>query len=445
MNILPINGRVAIIDDKIEQAHPLMQELSKRKIPFVYYDAKPENLPSKDNINDLRLIFLDLNLIDDAVHKVKEIYPLIYANIDALVAENNVAYILACWSRTDNEFIEIVSKLKEDLPKKKPIAEIMIPKLDYFEFNGARKADYSDQIDSLFKKITDLYAEHTTFSNLVEWENHIHNATSYTLSEALSVSDYEWDDNNADWILTKLGQAYAGKHFSDKNDKEKKIASYHALNKLLEESISEKIQKTENSLFITSKDEKSGFKEKLNEKLMFSATPSHFCEPGSFIFEKNDNLFKNILAFAATKIVPELESKLLKNELEERKIKDCFFKTKRKLIRETWDTFFLVVNPICDFAQKKTQLNRIVPGILINAQHMNLINSSSEAIYISPIFHYSRKEDNYFFILDFRFFSALSIKGDEADCKYRLKQEVLSEIISKLARHINRQGILFID
>lgn len=56
---------------------------------------------------------------------------------------------------------------------------------------------------------------------------------------------------------------------------------------------------------------------------------------------------------------------------------------------------------------------------------------------------YTKKQNEYFFILDFRYFT--SEKEDEGESCIKLKQQVLAEILSKLSRHINRQGILYID
>lgn len=57
MDLLPINGRIVIVDDKIAQARPLMEELGKRRLSYTYYDGKPENLPEEGVGIDVRLIF----------------------------------------------------------------------------------------------------------------------------------------------------------------------------------------------------------------------------------------------------------------------------------------------------------------------------------------------------------------------------------------------------
>lgn len=53
---LPKNGSVVIIDDKIEEAFPLMNALAKRGVPYSYYDGKSKNYPEK-TLDNVRIIF----------------------------------------------------------------------------------------------------------------------------------------------------------------------------------------------------------------------------------------------------------------------------------------------------------------------------------------------------------------------------------------------------
>jgi hypothetical protein len=98
---------------------------------------------------------------------------------------------------------------------------------------------------------------------------------------------------------------------------------------------------------------------------------------------------------------------------------------------------------VCDFAQDKVKRNRVIPGIFIEKKYRDLVNDKTDALYVSPSFYYSKKKSEYFFILDFRYFA--SEKDDNGESNIKLKQQVLAEILSKLSRHINRQGIIFID
>ena len=105
------------------------------------------------------------------------------------------------------------------------------------------------------------------------------------------------------------------------------------------------------------------------------------------------------------------------------------------------------VTPICDYVQAKRLYYRLIPGLLINSKYSKYINKTSEAIYVSPNFKLSNTEtESFFLLLDFRIFTSVSKdKIDELmQPKFRIRQLLLSEIQSKLARHINRQGILFL-
>ena len=56
-NIIPLNGRIAIVDDQIEQALPLMRVFAKNNIPYVFYKGTDfDYLPEKPE-NDIRILF----------------------------------------------------------------------------------------------------------------------------------------------------------------------------------------------------------------------------------------------------------------------------------------------------------------------------------------------------------------------------------------------------
>ena len=53
-SMIPLNGRIAIVDDQIEQALPLMRVFAKNNIPYVYYKGTdPEYLPEQRHSNSL--------------------------------------------------------------------------------------------------------------------------------------------------------------------------------------------------------------------------------------------------------------------------------------------------------------------------------------------------------------------------------------------------------
>lgn len=120
-----------------------------------------------------------------------------------------------------------------------------------------------------------------------------------------------------------------------------------------------------------------------------------------------------------------------------------YYSNVRKNIRTDWDIFKLVINAPCDYAQKKVKMSKAIPGIFVKSEFRKWFNNSSDALFISPVFYYRLKDADYFFILDFRYLK--SEKEDKGESQVKLKQVVLAEILSKLSRHINRQGLLTIE
>ena len=60
-NMIPLNGRIAIVDDQIEQALPLMRVFAKNNIPYVFYKGTaPEFLPERPE-NDTSVVLVALN------------------------------------------------------------------------------------------------------------------------------------------------------------------------------------------------------------------------------------------------------------------------------------------------------------------------------------------------------------------------------------------------
>lgn len=449
MNILPINGRIVIIDNSIEQALPLMKEFGKSRLSYSYYDGTPENLPQEGSNIDVRLVFLDINLIDDSVHPIQQLYSMVYAVMNRLIGQRNFPYMLVCWSRNTDEYNQIIERLNHDLENRKPICSIPLQKSDYFTLEGKPTEEFEERIEKLFERISNALKPHTSFCNLLLWENHIHSAINHALEDGLScINDKDWDET-ANWIFTKWGKAYSGKNFEILSDPDKLRAAFHTLNLFLHETIEEEVSSdTDEDLSFTSDFENRDIKTShFNERLIFTFCQTHPKEPGRIVITSEEySDFKDILCFCFTPntdFIPELDKKEIESSKNPTKSLDKYYSTIRKNIRKDWDIFKLVINAPCDYAQKKVKMSKAIPGIFVKSEFRKWFDSSSDALFISPSFYYRLKEADYFFILDFRYLT--SEKEDVGNSNIKLKQVVLAEILSKLSRHINRQGLLTIE
>ena len=449
MNLLPINGRIVIIDNNIKQALPLMKEFGKLRLSYSYYDGSLDSLPEEGIEDDIRLVFLDINLIDDSVHPIKQLYSIVYGIMNRLIGNNTFPYMLVCWSRNYNEYEEIIKLLAQDLKERKPIHSIPLNKLEFFTMNGDPTDDFEDRIQNLYTTISDLLNYHTSFCNILKWENYIHKATNKALQEGLAcIADKNWDET-ANWIFTKWGKAYSGKSFDKQTNKEKLISSFHTLNLFLHETMEELIglENDETTAFITDIEDKDIKLTHFNERLIFSYCQTKPKEPGRIVITAEEFAdFKESLNFSfkpTDDIIPQKKLLEFNNSKNPQKEKDKYLSSIRKEIRGKWDIFKLIIHAPCDYAQDKVRMSRAIPGYFIKSEYRKWFNNNSDALFISPDFYYRTREEDYLFILDFRYLT--SEKKDEGNSNLRLKQIVLAEVLSKLSRHINRQGLLTLE
>jgi hypothetical protein len=458
MNI-PLNGRIAIIDDNYEQALPLMQALAKKRCPYLYYSGDLSSLPEEEEVsNDIRILFLDINLIDDTKRTEKELRAKLVPVLTRVISEDNYPYVLIYWSRNEEEHRDLVQDIFENiLPTRKPIIFLSQNKLNYFNLDGEKADNHDSSVKELFENIAKLVEQNPAYSYLIDWENYVHNSADNTLQEVFSSchSYPDWTDN-ANFIINKLGESYAGKSTFKKQSPADKIkSSYKSFNNVffdtLEYSTNSLGNKNIVELTYTSDMVNTNSIYSLNKKLLCSDDNNQNNYPGTSIEVsdgENDNVFKDLLnsSHNRRKVSDRIRkdsANVGKTEPELKKIIDDECKVERDKIKESWKKIYLVATPLCDFVQNKCFNTRVVKGMIIKADYKEYINDQSEAIFISPKFKYNN--DVYIIILNFKYFFTISEFSGKTTPLFRLRQQLLAEVQSKLARHINRQGVLFID
>jgi hypothetical protein len=460
MNI-PANGRIAIIDDQIEQALPLINILSKNQCPFTYFTGEEKYLPEEgNNLNDIRVLFLDINLIDDSIHEDKVLRGKLVPVLKRVISENNFPYVLVYWSRHESEYNSLVTEIfNTDLPDRKPINYFSQNKLDYFDQSGNATARCEELTEQLFEKINDSINNSPAYSYLINWENQAHFAIDNTLEEIFrSVHTPESWENNANYLLNRLGESYAGNGtYKNQSPEEKLISAYQAFNYVYIDTLEYKsnnseiqnpqdLQFDENSI-----DKDSAFI--VNKKLLISEENNSIDYSGSVIEDSIDENNKTYVELLNNCLNPWKIEDFVKNDstndgkshAEISKIINKICSDKRKEIREDYRKVCVVVTPLCDFVQNKNINSRVIRGILINAKHLDCIDDKSEAVFITPKFKIGPAV--FVLVLNFRYFITCDTLSQTTDFNqiFRIRQQLLSEIQSKLARHINRQGVLFLD
>ena len=424
--MIPMNGRIAIVDDKLEQALPLMRVFSKNNIPYTFYKGTDmEFLPQKPE-NDIRILFLDLNLFEGRDNKPKDIQSSLYSVIKRLISPQNYPYVLIIWSLQEDRFKDLLEELFNDRLKScAPIAIKKWIKSDFFSIETEEEVNKENEY-KIIEELKKLVSEMPAYCYLMQWENCVHDSADATLQDVFH--DFHFQDNwenNANCILDMFAHSYLEKHYYDSEINDKVKASLLFLNDVYFDTLEAAITKTDAEetkelIHTISKEEQKKIASKINKSLLVSNQFDSVRQPGCVICLDLDTDKIQVFYEILDNSIKTLPKKLEKEDIYKNLI-PCK----------------VVVTPACDYAQDKLKYDRLVQGIIIDEQYGNYIDNS-EAIYKSPSFEFESKSK--ILVLNYRYFITEYI-SKKTQPVFRLRNTILAEIQSKLARHINRQGI----
>ena len=432
--MIPLNGRIAIVDDDEKQAMPLMRVLSRNNIPYTFYKGNDYRFLPETPENDIRILFLDLNLLGNTEEDTKDIRSVLIPTLSRILSSHNYPYILILWSRQESLYLKTLEDVfKNELKECSPIAIKNYVKSDFFHDYGTEEDDTQD--DSLIiDELKRILAELPAYSYLMQWENCVHNSADKTIQNIFHDfhSKDKWD-NNANCVLDMFAKSYLGKHYNDASIENRAKASLLFLNDVycdtLESNVTACDFLEENDLpYSASREHKDEMAAKINGYLLLSNLFDSSCQPGCVlpIDLKEEN----------TKYFHEL-------------FHDCFItgglsnKDAKRLKKEIYKSLLpleVVVTPDCDYAQMKSKYFRLVQGVIIKADFKVYVNSQSDAFYVSPIFEY--KGQKRVLVLNYRYLVTYVEGHQYPNPLFRIRESILAEIRSKLARHISRQGIM---
>lgn len=460
---LPINGRVAIIDNEIGEVEPLFKIFSKNRIPYIFVKGDDmDYLPDEnDESNDIRLVFLDLNLLGNRTPDSKEVKSSLYPILKRVISKNNFPYSIILWSKQEHQYVEVLKELfEEGLSDRRPITIESFIKSDFFDLEGNVTEDSGKDI---IEEIKEILLKHQAYSTLVYWENKVHKSADNVLQTIFNAYEDEYWVNKTNFIISKLGEAYLGfKNYKTSNYIEKTKGSLQAFNNIFYDSLESNINlfsHIEEQEFLTFDDslfDKKKVLDILNFKLLASTTEIDLDYTGTVSEDINVNsnkIFATLLndSFDRYSTTPEIDEYINLNSKKQNSELDKISSLKRKKIREEWNKIYVVVTPLCDKVQNKHRKIRAVKGFVINEEYKKYIDNKSEAIYISPSFHCVKTNKSKIIVLNFRYFftyptdKKLLESLKHINPIFRLRSSVISEIQSKLARHVSRQGILYTE
>lgn len=464
--ILPTNGKVVVFDDKYDDVKHLLTSLSKEKIPYLYYqDEGGSDLPDEP-IKNVRIVFLDLQLVTDNNATEQNIISTIEARLSRVI-EPNSNYILVYWSTKQEKYGAAVEEaFKNGLKEYNPIIKISLDKI------AAKKAD--DPIAFIIENIKANSDDFKVLKVFSFWENLVNDSSGDLINHFVNFieKDNNWDDV-AKYLLYKLAYAYGGKEVANYNEinqiKNSLFTLNHTFIDTIENSISKGLEGKEHEFTnVISKAGDDTFTTLINKKLLISEDDFSGDIPGSIIFVESDiKLEEDSISDVLNKIIQndrapkESKEKAQKSanekhqklELKKIALKTNYNNIVNSLLKEENRKFHneiiensikieLNISPICDFAQQKMPCCRILPGLLIRKNYEIEKNNAFNYISDAAI---NLNEIDYLLVFDFKYlYSIPSHIAKKRFTKYKLRQQLLADLQVKLGSHVNRAGVLYL-
>lgn len=469
--VYPKCGKVLVIDDQITEARPLINLLSLKGIPTLYYSGKTEEFPESP-FDDVRLVFCDLRLT--TALDVKSVVSNIVAILRAVVSTENGPYILLVWSTCEDDYLEALNEaLSEE--KKRPVFVLPLAKADYFysqntiadviekaqeqieelgldvgdenrvksivdacfmPFSSLEQKPKEDALERMEKRLTEELEKANLMHLFVLWENTIGESAGKTINNIYQIiPDEIAPEEKLRAMLYYLAKSKLEQQTDGAGDEDKFRAAMSSLNEMFSHFCTDAVHKLPYSDFAGLKIEHiEGISEikpaKLNSWIM-TTTPSRIMRIGN-VYEDSTKKFRYHGMIVGNKSKPESKYHTTAKELHE-----------DKSIRY----ILLDISSECDIAQDKHFLTRVVPGVMIpNDRYLKLVEekklSGGKKDYIFKLNPIEILDSDW--CIMFNLNQLCSVEHDEIEddaLLFAFASHYIASLKQDAARCISRQGI----
>jgi hypothetical protein len=419
--IFPNNGKVVVFDDQYKDIANLLSALSKERIPFVYYqDEGGADLPDEP-IENIRLVFLDLELVvnNPSPHNI---ISTIAGRFKKTLPKNS-AYVLVYWSTKEDKYRETLEQAFENnLKDYKPILKLSLNKSEA----NSKENPVGFIVDALKKEIQAF----SSLNSFMLWESCVNNAAGLITNSLTSIyaRNADWDKNTYN-LLYKLSKAQAGRDtIAALTNHEKLTTAFEIVNSTLIDTVEKKFK--ENSSTAEIKEIKEGGAPMSSEEIMKLNTKLHLTISSAFNHFYAGNLYiQNVNALCREIIVKNIKQSKIASLVDD----------KTKLVA-------LDITPSCDYSQQKNY-TRVLYGVKLDHSFTSKDLQDGDFKYkLCPVMDIDGPS---YILFDFRYLKSLSrdeLKFKFKDKpKYRLRNGLLLDIQAQFSNHINRPGFISVD
>ena len=466
---LPNGGKVVIVDDCRNEIEPLIDILSKRNTPILYFSGLEESLPDTP-LTGVRLVFLDLRFSPNIDEKT------VVGNarvvLKKLISDENGPFLLVTWSSTGDDHKEalrealeetnifpedIVSLAKSDYfetkrgviesnmstirsildedPELDTVAENRLAKkfemIFYSEIDESKKIFQNDKYDDLVAAIDDAIKKAGILPLFVVWENAVLSAASNTVNSVYSaVPDETKPEKRLMAVANSLSKNVLEQRYEKASKEERLQAAFTELSDLFSFFFESENCEIEGKISVELKGgnetDLKGYTSIMNTWKLVRFVGKYETPGRAFI--DTECRFKWSSLAKTIDTIDQVQGKIKQaGDVEEKTI-----------------YIYMNINGECETAQKKAKGMKIVPGIVVEKSFSDVcfpkINELEDRdnLKVFGPFYYKGADKYIIFSLDQCSYIEFPEKLDES--LFLLNRRYYFLVRQKIANNFSKQG-----
>lgn len=165
-NVFPRFGRVAIVDDKIEEVIQIQNILARKGVPYIFYNYQDLLDVEINRIDGIRLLFLDIRL-EAGTSNDKNLLTILASTVEKIIPPNNGPYAIVLWTNEYEKKKDVIKYLNNNLNDSETTKPSYIGAID--------KKVFIDKTSDLENELKEYYNNQNMLAFLMEIENHVMN------------------------------------------------------------------------------------------------------------------------------------------------------------------------------------------------------------------------------------------------------------------------------
>lgn len=431
--------RFVVLDDKKEHLEPIIEtfKLIGSSCIGVQYNEEDASHLHQDYYKGVRGLFIDLNLSGSSSLGSSTHYAEITRILETVISCDNGPFIMILWTDNPQECDQLIEYIETRLdPNKKYCKPLLIKSLSKTMYIDANSSIKESNRETFKEEIKGFFSSVPQIAALFDWESRVLEAVNQTLIELLNLvpndkrnfNDYP---SEIDKVLSCITSSTLGDGHVNKDRQQ-------AFNITIAPILTDKILNNKN------------FNEEIWENAITKVnTPESRITDPKAIGKYNKMLHLAVTGYEnmtpldwGAVLNPTSWGNEMTNDffgLTIDQIKTDVFGIKPEK-SSSYEPIFVRLGAVCDYAQQKEGLIPYYLGYKISKT--DFVKRKNDFEWHSPLFFTDVEQEPFYLVVNLKYLLTLpSHKTSIFEAKYRIREQLLNQLILRASNHASRPGI----